>query len=472
MSPRKSTVNHSEVRMRFTRCFVLLSFLVQQITVSPAAVWGADSEAPALLKGGCQADVVNDMSKKIALKEIELLRLNTNFREHYTKHDKWQERRLNVYNTAGSAVANAGVITLISEFWKYHHRVGEGLVHKGRLESGLIQVIVAYCLVGAGHAGELLYNAEEDYKGKRKGFGAKETLKRVQTLRGEIDTLLTQRAEAVGTTSSAERGFLDAEGKVLEDARDLALIDFSGLYVQSRKKKMVRDLLNLGTVAVAATGAFPGATLALGGVRRVRLKQVGGSGIGFMVSAGILTGAPFLFKFGEVMQSSSCSKKMREELGEYKCHAVQRMTEDLKALEAELASAGSLDSATPIKKRLQAYAMTRDMVSERTDILEREGKQAKQQFVEDVISYGVRGGPQIAWSAMLMNAGYKHFNNPSVAFKRVGEAATVEEVSWAYWLLDSLQYGTRREIANYRGRRLFSFKKNLAELDHITATIQ
>src|SRR5262249_42349818 len=155
------------------------------------------------------------------------------------------------------------------------------------------QVIVAYLIVAGGYTGELFYGKFNDFEGKQKGFDAKTICKKVHSARLEIDDLLAQRDQAVANTAGGERELLDCEGKVLRDWRDLALIDFSSLYVQSREQHMVRDLINMGTMSVAYTG-FAGATVALEGVRFVKLKRVGASGIPFMTSAGTLTLAPYL----------------------------------------------------------------------------------------------------------------------------------------------------------------------------------
>jgi hypothetical protein len=447
--------------------FACLLILQPECLCSYAA--GAADLGGTVVLAEAQPTSAESLSKRAALKEIELFKLNTQFRLHYTKHDKWQERRLNLYNIAGSAVANAGVITLITEFWRYHKNPGLGLMRRGQLESGLIQVIVAYLIVGGGYTGEVVYDAISDFRGKQQGFSAKTICTRVASLRAEIDELLKQRDQVVASTTGSEHELLDCEGKVLKDWRDLALIDFSSLYVQSREQHMVRDLTNLGTMAVAYTGAFPGALVALEGVRKTKLKMVGGSGIGFMVSAGILTLAPYLFKSGEIMQGHHCSMKMKDMLGEYQCHAAESMERDvaqLRQLVAVNASQGD------VSRHVQAYLAAKDLVQERTGIIDRENKATRRQFFEDVVSYTARGGPQIAWSALLMNAGYGNTKRPAIAFERVAQASTVEETSWAFWLLYYLQRGGRQEYTNYFHKGAPSFNDHLKKLDNLQALVQ
>jgi hypothetical protein len=82
--------------------------------------------------------------------------------------------------------------------------------------------------------------------------------------------------------------------------------------------------------------------------------------------------------------------------------------------------------------------------------LNAEDAAARRQFLANIISYGIRGGAQIGWGCLLMNAGYKYNDKPGVAFRRIAQASTVNEVSWGYWLVEALATGTKQEIANYK----------------------
>lgn len=79
---------------------------------------------------------IESLNKQIAAKEVELLKLNSDFRTHYTARDRKKQRRMKFYDFAAGAVANAGDITLMSQFWKYQKKPGEGLNKRGRLEAG------------------------------------------------------------------------------------------------------------------------------------------------------------------------------------------------------------------------------------------------------------------------------------------------------------------------------------------------
>lgn len=289
----------------------------------------------------------------------------------------------------------------------------------------------------------------------QKGFSARNMVRRVSSLRKEIDDLIAERDKLVNGYQGGNRDVLAAEGKVLKDWRDLDLLDFSTLYTQSRKQKMVRDLTNAGTVAVSATGAFPGALMTLKGVDKTRLKTVGGSGVGFLISAGILTAAPFLFKFGEIMQGQHCTKKMNDMIGEFECHAAENMDKDIQTLNAAVNTTGS--GSASLNGRLEAYKMTKNLFAERHDIIEKERRASRRQFIEDVISYGARGGIQIPFSIRVMDAGYKNLTNPARAFREVSQAATIDIPSWALWMGDFSQREIRHEASTVINKKQPSF---------------
>ncbi len=88
----------------------------------------ANSTIPAFAQTQATLNNIEMLDKQIADKEIELLRLNSDFRSHYTARDKNKQRRMKFYDFAAGAVANAGDITLMSQFWKYQRNQAKVLI--------------------------------------------------------------------------------------------------------------------------------------------------------------------------------------------------------------------------------------------------------------------------------------------------------------------------------------------------------
>ena len=421
---------------------ILTAALVTSLTLN--------SSIPAFAQTQITLSSIEMLDKQIADKEIELLRLNSDFRSHYTARDKNKQRRMKAYDFAAGAVANAGDIVLMSQFWKYQKKPGEGLNHRGRLQAGVVTVLVAYSLLGTLYAAEGAGDLITDYKAKRKHFDAKSMREKVVALRDEIDKLLSERSSAVGQVAnleSSDKQYLAAEENVLKDFRDLGLLEFSKLYVDSRKRHSARDITTIGTLAVCATGIFPGAFGVLNGIKHTNPKQIGGGGIGFLISGATLTGAPVLIHGGAAITGKVAGNRLSKQLGEIQCKTTEKLAEDTKQLTQILNARVQENNGQP---RTETYQVMGKLLEDRSTFLKKEKKDQKREMIESFISYAARGGPQIAFGTCVARAGYRYNRNPYKLFKGVAQGATANEASWAIWMLDTVQKQTRNEIKNYK----------------------
>lgn len=401
-----------------------------------------------MLRGNVSMD---ELAMKTVQKEVELAALNSEFRTHYMQPNKWRDRRVKAYQMAAGGIANAGDITIMSQFWNYYRNPGAGLKHKGSLESGVITVMVAYLTLGGLYAVEGAHDLFNDYQAKRKGFDSKNVLKKAEGLKAEIDQALSARKAALAADSSlsdSERSLLTQENKVLQDCRDLVLLEFSKVYVDGRKKRIKRDVTTLGTIAVCATGAFPGALGVVRGIQEVNLKMIGGGGIGFLVSGATLAGAPLLIHGGAQIGGAWTQKNLSKTLGALECKMASQLKEDVDKLATVRIDAES----TTTSARVASYRKLSDLISERQEYLEAEKKRNRSKAIEDFVAYAIEGGPQIAWGTMVARAGYRYNRNAKKAFKLIAEGATVNEVSWGSWLLNQTQGEIRDELYNMKHR--------------------
>ena len=434
----------------------------------------ANSTIPAFAQTQATLNNIEMLDKQIADKEIELLRLNSDFRSHYTARDKNKQRRMKFYDFAAGAVANAGDITLMSQFWKYQKKPGEGLNHRGRLQAGVVTVLVAYSLLGTLYAAEGAGDLITDYKSKRKHFDAKSMRERVVALRDEIDKLLSERSTAVGQVvnlDSSDKQYLSAEENVLKDFRDLGLVEFSKLYIDSRKRHSARDITTIGTLAVCATGIFPGAFGVLNGIKHTNPKQIGGGGIGFLISGATLTAAPVLIHGGAAITAKVAGERLSKQLGEVQCKTTDKLAEDTKLLTQILNAKAQENNIQP---RTETYQVMGKLLEDRSEFLKKEKKDQKREMIESFISYAAKGGPQIAFGTCVTRAGYRYNRNPYKLFKGVAQGATANEASWAIWMLDTVQKQTRNEIKNYKEAHATvqpAFSQTNEELKKLEASI-
>jgi hypothetical protein len=413
-----------------------------------------------------EATAVDNVDAQIVRKEIEFMKFNTDFRMHYAGGGPWKGRRLTAYNIGASSLAVAGLANIQAQYYHYRSNPGLGLAHRGRLECGLMLVMLGYLVEFGGYSFEMAYDLLKDAHSVGQHWDAKSVRTRAAQLKADIDTLLAQRAQQV--SAAGNDPVLVAEGKVLTDWRDLAIVDFTQLYMQSRGNKHVRDVAELTTIAIAGNGAFPGALESIEGVRHTNLKQVGGSGVGYMVSAGLLTGATQVIKYGAMIQNAHSQKEIDRVMGETKCRAADSLGKDLDQLNQVAMGAGVPPA---LQRRMKIYSLCKDLVVKRCGIMEREKAIAKNSYQEGIISTLLRGGPQIAFSTMILHAGYADTQAATAAFRVVAQAATVNTTSWSIWLLDAIQGGARAEIGNYKGRNAEGFGANYPILKTMESTL-
>jgi hypothetical protein len=407
--------------------------------------------ANAALQG--TVSTVASVDQRTIKKEVELLRFNNAFREHYTAGGKWKARRMALYNFAAGGLANAGDITLIAQFARYRNNPGAGLAHRGRLQCGAMIVLIAYMTMSGLYSTEGAYDLLNDWKSTRQGWDAKSVLKKAADFKSEIDAALADRKKevaALGETNPAQAATLAAEGTVLEDLRDAGLVEFSRLYIDSRKRRAARDLNTLGTIAICNTGAYPGAYSVVQGVKTTNLKTAGGAaGIGFLISACLLTAAPTLIYGGSGIFGKLSNSEVVAKLGQVQDSIIDKLNDDVTKLTT--ASQASEEAATGYNPH--NYARMALFLKDRHDFLNRERRSQKEHMLEDFIGYTAIGGPQIAWGTMLMRAGYHYTNQPSRAFGLVSDAAIVNEPSWAMWQTNVMQGSMRNEMGFWHGAR-------------------
>lgn len=100
------------------------------------------------------------------------------------------------------------------------------------------------------------------------------------------------------------------------------------------------------------------------------------------------------------------------------------------------------------------YDVLCKLLKQRREFLDQADQKKKREIIESFLSYAAKGGPQIAWGTMLTRAGYKYYDNPVKSFRGIAQAATVNEVSWGNWMLDTVQKGARNEWSYYKdGKR-------------------
>lgn len=105
---------------------------------------------------------------------------------------------------------------------------------------------------------------------------------------------------------------MTAEGKVLRDVRDLALVEFASFYIRARKRAISRDASYINGSAIAATGGYQGSLNGMLSVINKRRMQAVPAGLGFLESGALIVLAPWINRGAAAITGKVAGKNIRK----------------------------------------------------------------------------------------------------------------------------------------------------------------
>lgn len=232
------------------------------------------------------------LSNEILGYEIELLKLNTNFRMKSTDKNRIKPWRTFLYNLGGSAVATAGITTIAAERWRTWRK--PATASRTALKSGPIMLLTSHSIITGGILLEATLDLLNDRRIKKSGFDPKSTKKRALELVRHIDAKLKEREallSGLNTLSQEERALAREETPVLNDMRNAALAEYLNFHVRAKKRIASRNFAYLNGFSAATTGGYLGSLCGLLAVSCRKPRLAGPAGLGFTISgANIATG--------------------------------------------------------------------------------------------------------------------------------------------------------------------------------------
>jgi hypothetical protein len=181
---------------------------------------------------------VDELTRQILIKEIELEKFNLHYKRETTKQGRWKGLRYAAFQEAnfGLNLTNG----IISTGERGQHLTNPAHVSANRV--GVANIIgMTGSWIGAGGAGlELAILGYHDLQARREGYSPAEARKHVLELRAQIDNLLAERDAMISIESSAPllQGHAEidaAEGKVLTDVRNLTLFEYARFHQGSAR---------------------------------------------------------------------------------------------------------------------------------------------------------------------------------------------------------------------------------------------
>jgi hypothetical protein len=320
--------SHKTIRALFslgTACGIAL-----QLTVSPAwaevintgsPLTGAAINVPTSgdrLSGGVAASPeeavsrVDDLTRKILLKEIELERYNIHYKKETTKSGRWKGLRYAALQEVNFSLNLANGIIATSER-------GQHFTNPAKLSA--IRIAAANAIgasgsfVGAGAAAfELVVLGYHDIEARAHGYSASQARAHVLDLRNQIDGLLAERDALIRIEEAAPllQGHAEvdvAEGKVLRDITTLSLYEYARFHAGAARYLAFQQAIYAFDVAKFTTSGI-GSIFAYLAVHKHDRRWNAKAGYLFLVSGALFIAAPFASRLAGEVASKIHEKKV------------------------------------------------------------------------------------------------------------------------------------------------------------------
>jgi hypothetical protein len=180
---------------------------------------------------------IDELTRQILLKEIELERFNLHYKLEVAKQGRWKGWRYGGFQITNGMLGVAGGIVGVGERGSH---LGTGKIHTS-VQQNAVMIAEIGSWIGAGAAlVELGINEYHELEAHKHGFSPHAAREKVNGLRSDIDTMLSERTALIaveaGSSSLNAHSTVDAaEGKVLADLRDQGLLEFERFHISARK---------------------------------------------------------------------------------------------------------------------------------------------------------------------------------------------------------------------------------------------
>lgn len=282
--------------------FVVGVSITAGLVLNNAPVWAVVSNEQGQLQSRIEAvdpdtamSRVDDLTRQIVLKEIELERFNLHFKQNVGKQGRWKGWRYAVFQEANFGLNMAGSINNVGERGQHLHHANH--VSANRVGMGNAIGMIGSIIGASGAAFEFWVNEFHELEGNHKGFSPKAAKTHVLELKAEINRLLLERDALVAIEQSAPllmaHAEVDvAEGKVLKDMRDLELLEYSRFHIGQRRMMAFQQSLYFFDCAKYTTSAI-GSFFAYMSLHKHRRTWNNRAGVLFDVSGALTMATPF-----------------------------------------------------------------------------------------------------------------------------------------------------------------------------------
>lgn len=430
-------------------------------TAQPAAAAPDD----AILRGGVTIDPVvagkqvDDLTRQILLKLIELERFNLHYTLEVAKQGRWKGWRYAFFQELNAGTGLAGSIISTGERGSHLHNPGK--VDRVVQERANIVPMIGSIIGASAAAMEFGINEYHDIVARTKGFNPKTARLRVAALKADINRLMAQRQELlkVEATSQAlatRAEIDDAEGKVLADLRDETLLEFERYQIGARKifafqqSQYVFDCTKYTLNALGSYFAF------LSLQRRDR-RWNGRAGLMWTISGPVFMFGPIISRVIAKGVGEGHKRALRSVTGDAHAITVQKLESDRQLLENLCRNTAiTPDKVETAVNRTAMYEIHQKAFSAEIESGVKAAAKARTTATQNIGAGMYVGASRVATGVLFMVPGFgRNFNGKTPRADKVTNtdlfaAAVIGIPASAFSMLDTLRIQVAGEVNRHK----------------------
>jgi hypothetical protein len=471
---------------QYSACWAQEIALASSTIQSPADSSSSDSDAT--LKGiinntdpNTAVNQVDELTRQVLLKIVQIERFNINYSLNVAKQGRWKGWRYAAFQEVNAGMGLAGAIIGTANRG-YHLHTSTHLWTQ--LQESACYVPMIGSIIGASAAAlEFWINEYHDMEANRKGFSPHKARKYVQDRVNEINALLDKRDAylKIESSSPALAGHVridTVEGKILDDLRDQAILEFERFHVNARKLlafQQAQYFFDFAKYTINAIG-FEFAYLSLHKHRRIWNYR---AGVMFDIAGPIFMASPIL------------SRVIGKGVGEMNKHFLKSLTQDIhdrsvKTLQADESALSQAcqetrvapPSATAGIDRQEIYKLQDKTFSDEISSGLKSISKAKLTATQNIGAGLFVGSLKLAQGILFTIPGYYHaYNSKTIRATRVTNfdlfaASVVSIPAGAFSMVDTFRIQVQGEINRHKLLKAGTHPKQVAarrlkELDEI-----
>jgi hypothetical protein len=401
---------------------------------------------------------IEELTKRILEKEIELERLSTRFRIETTLVSPWQQRRVFVYGETNASCTEGGILTALPVRYRLAHFKGEHVPDswRAKLRDAARLQLVGQLFGAGGDVIELGLNFKHYLALRERSFNPAMYRSRIRALHVVLDNLLQERQHMLSQAGllASDLKAAQAEAQLLYALRDLSLIEYSRALSSSRKFWAYQNTAFLVDFAKNMTGASASIiTLAADHSHHPHLG--GDSGLMQTLSGVITLVTPVVGRVTGNMSGLAARRVSSKELTNINVKSVDAYSKDkenfLVAINDKTESSSYLLGA---RKRAALYNQEEEILLGMHKLLVKQRKDAHGALVENIVFAGVVAPPRIANGTLGMISGWHYYDNLDRANKLYTGGNTAYLVGNSFNMFETGRVWVSSEMSDHRSKQI------------------